>query len=156
MAPWRAYLHTRVRRETPNALHVAPTCLESSGVSRHAPLRISLSAFPGEMPRLFLRLPKASLQAYITSFLGFMDIKVGSQIFTLFSLFNKIAGIYGIIAIFQGGTIAQLSLYIYSIATIPIFIWGLKAISDVRISLLPCRSRQAPCSATRTFSSWTK
>ncbi|WFD46804.1 hypothetical protein GLX27_001446 [Malassezia furfur] len=82
------------------------------------------------MPRLFLRLPKASLQAYITSFLGFMDIKVGSQIFTLFSLFNKIAGIYGIIAIFQGGTIAQLSLYIYSIATIPIFIWGLKAISD--------------------------
>ncbi|WFC94590.1 hypothetical protein MBRA1_001223 [Malassezia brasiliensis] len=72
----------------------------------------------------------ASLQAYITSFLGFMDIKVGSQILTLFSLFNKIAGIYGIIAIFQGGTIAQLSLYIYSIATIPIFIWGLKSISD--------------------------
>ncbi|WFD00030.1 hypothetical protein MYAM1_002776 [Malassezia yamatoensis] len=79
---------------------------------------------------LFLRLPKASLQAYITSFLGFLDIKVGSQILTLFSLFNKIAGFYGIIAIFQGGTIAQLSLYIYSIATIPVFIWGLKVISD--------------------------
>lgn len=79
---------------------------------------------------MYLRLPKASLQAYITSFLGFMDIKVGSQILTLFSLFNKIAGIYGIIAVFQGGTIAQLSLYIYSIATIPIFIWGMKAISD--------------------------
>lgn len=64
-----------------------------------------------------------------------MDIKVGSQILTLFSLFNKIAGIYGIIAVFQGGTIAQLSLYIYSIATIPIFIWGMKAISDVRVLL---------------------
>jgi len=66
----------------------------------------------------------------LTSFAGFMDIKVGSQILTLFSLFNKIAGIYGIIAVFQGGTFAQVSLYLYSIATIPIFIWGLKVISD--------------------------
>ena len=71
-----------------------------------------------------------------------MDIKVGSQILTLFSLFNKIAGIYGIIAVFQGGTFAQVSLYLYSIATIPIFIWGLKVISDekadgvLRLSLI--------------------
>ena len=147
--------HSRAPND-PDAVHVAPTCTKSSGVRRRAPLRINLSVFAGEMPRLFLRLPKASLQAYITSFLGFMDIKVGSQILTLFSLFNKIAGIYGIIAIFQGGTIAQLSLYIYSIATIPIFIWGLKSISDVRTVFSPCRSRQAPCSAMRTFSSWTK
>ncbi|WFD29004.1 hypothetical protein MSPP1_000008 [Malassezia sp. CBS 17886] len=82
------------------------------------------------MPRMYLRLPKYSLQRYITSFAGFMDIKVGCQIVTLFSLLNKIAGIFGIIAIFQGGTIAQLSLYIYSIASIPVFIWGLKAISE--------------------------
>lgn len=82
------------------------------------------------MPRLYLRLPKSMVTKYVTSFLGFMDIKVGCQIISLFSLFNKIAGVYGIMAMFQGGTFSQLSLYIYSIATIPIFIWGLKVMSD--------------------------
>lgn len=82
------------------------------------------------MPRLYLRMPKTMLTKYVTSFSGFMDIKVGCQIISLFSLFNKIAGVYGIIAVFQGGTFAQVSLYIYSIATIPLFIWGLKGISD--------------------------
>lgn len=84
------------------------------------------------MPQPHLRLPKSSWTRYVTSFAGFMDIKVGSQIVSLFSLFNKIAGVYGIIAVFQGGTLSQLSLYMYSIATIPIYIWGLKAISDER------------------------
>ncbi|WFD20240.1 hypothetical protein MCAP1_002484 [Malassezia caprae] len=82
------------------------------------------------MPRLYLRMPKSSLTGLMSSFAGFMDIKVGCQILSLFSLFNKIAGVYGIIAVFQGGSFAQVSLYLYSIATIPIFIWGLKAISD--------------------------
>ncbi|PKI82901.1 hypothetical protein MVES_003320 [Malassezia vespertilionis] len=84
------------------------------------------------MPRLYLRLPSSSLQSHFTSFIGLIDIKVGCQIFTLFSLFNKIAGIFGIIAIFQGGSLAQLSLYTYSIASIPVFIWGLREISDER------------------------
>lgn len=82
------------------------------------------------MPRLYLRMPKSMVTKYVTSFLGFMDIKVGCQIISLFSLFNKIAGVYGIMAMFQGGSFSQLSLYIYSIATIPIFIWGLKVMSD--------------------------
>lgn len=82
------------------------------------------------MPRLYLRMPPSSLTGLMSSFAGFMDIKVGCQILSLFSLFNKIAGVYGIIAVFQGGSLAQVSLYVYSIATIPIFIWGLKAISD--------------------------
>ena len=82
------------------------------------------------MPRLYLRTPKSMVTKYVTSFLGFMDIKVGCQIISLFSLFNKIAGVYGIMAMFQGGSFSQLSLYIYSIATIPIFIWGLKVMSD--------------------------
>lgn len=68
----------------------------------------------------------------MTSFAGFMDIKVGSQIISLFSLFNKIAGIYGIMAVFQGGSWSQVTLYVYSIATIPIYIWGLRAISEER------------------------
>lgn len=42
-------------------------------------------------------------------------------------------------AVFQGGTPAQLSLYIYSIATITIFLWGLKKIAEVpfRFSSFP-------------------
>lgn len=92
-----------------------------------------------------MRPSQTSLQTYITSFLGFMDIKVGSQILTLFSLFNKIAGIFGIIAIFQGGTIAQLTLYTYSIATIPVFIWGMKAISDVCPVHSPRKGRGMCC-----------
>lgn len=59
-----------------------------------------------------------------------MDLKIGASILTLFALFNKTAGIYGILAVFQGGTFAQVALYLYSIATIVVFLWGLKGISD--------------------------
>ena len=64
------------------------------------------------MPRLYLRMPKSSLTGLMSSFAGFMDIKVGCQILSLFSLFNKIAGVYGIIAVFQGGC-ASLSLLVF-------------------------------------------
>ncbi|KAN0063920.1 hypothetical protein ACQY0O_003526 [Thecaphora frezii] len=83
------------------------------------------------MSRLYLRLPNLpSFHHTITTFLGFMDLKIGAQILTLFALFNKIAGVYGIIAVFQGGTFSQVALYLYSIATIVVFLWGLKGISD--------------------------
>lgn len=83
------------------------------------------------MSRLYLRLPNLpSFHHAITSFLGFMDLKVGASILTLFALFNKTAGIYGILAVFQGGTFFQVALYLYSIATIVLFLWGLKGISD--------------------------
>ena len=83
------------------------------------------------MSRLYLRLPNLpSFHHAITSFLGFMDLKIGASILTLFALFNKIAGVYGILAVFQGGTFSQVALYLYSIATIVIFLWGLKGISD--------------------------
>lgn len=81
--------------------------------------------------RLYLRLPNLpSFHHAITSFLGFMDLKIGASILTLFALFNKTAGIYGILAVFQGGTFSQVALYLYSIATIVLFLWGLKGISD--------------------------
>jgi hypothetical protein len=44
-----------------------------------------------------------------------------------------VAGIYGPIAIFNGGQLAQLSMYIYSIAALALFTWGMKAVTDVRI-----------------------
>ncbi|GAC98459.1 hypothetical protein PHSY_006053 [Pseudozyma hubeiensis SY62] len=81
--------------------------------------------------RLYLRLPNLpSFHRAITSFLGFMDLKIGASILTLFALFNKTAGVYGILAVFQGGTFSQVALYLYSIATIVLFLWGLKGISD--------------------------
>ncbi|SPC66192.1 related to KEI1 - component of inositol phosphorylceramide synthase [Ustilago sp. UG-2017b] len=83
------------------------------------------------MSRLYLRLPSVpSFHHAITSFLGFMDLKIGASILTLFALFNKTAGVYGILAVFQGGTFSQVALYVYSIATIVLFLWGLKGISD--------------------------
>ncbi|SNX87555.1 related to KEI1 - component of inositol phosphorylceramide synthase [Melanopsichium pennsylvanicum] len=83
------------------------------------------------MSRLYLRLPNLpSFHHAITSFLGFMDLKIGASILTLFAIFNKTAGVYGILAVFQGGTFSQVALYLYSIATIFISLWGLKGISD--------------------------
>lgn len=55
---------------------------------------------------------------------------MGASILTLFAMFNKTAGVYGILAVFQGGTFTQVALYLYSIATIVIFLWGLKGISE--------------------------
>jgi hypothetical protein len=71
-----------------------------------------------------------SFHTSLTSFLFILDLKVGCTIITLFALFNKIAGIYGIIAIFQGGTFSQVSLYLYSIFTIFVFLWAIQGISD--------------------------
>lgn len=80
------------------------------------------------MSRIRFRLP--AFHANLTSFLFILDLKVGCTIITLFALFNKIAGIYGIIAIFQGGTFSQVSLYLYSILTIFVFLWAIQGISD--------------------------
>lgn len=58
---------------------------------------------------------------------------IGVSIISLFALLNKVAGAYGILAILTGApsTTAQLTLYLYSILTIVIFLWGLKRISEV-------------------------
>lgn len=67
----------------------------------------------------------------LTSFIGVMDIKIGVTIVTLFALLNKVAGVYGVLAVFTGGTFAQVSMYLYSIATIAALIWGMKAVGEV-------------------------
>jgi len=58
-----------------------------------------------------------------------MDIKTGATVVLLFALFNKVAGVYGLIAIFTGGTLAQLTMYIYSILALLLFVWGLRAVA---------------------------
>jgi hypothetical protein len=54
----------------------------------------------------------------------------------LVQLFNKVAGVYGLIAIFTGGTLAQVSMYIYSVLGLLLFVWGLRAVAAVSFCLI--------------------
>lgn len=68
----------------------------------------------------------------------------GAIIITLFGLLNKVAGIYGMMAILSSSSVAgglnlnaaQLSYYIYSVLFIAVFLWGLRNISQVNPFLL--------------------
>ncbi|KAG9223812.1 hypothetical protein CCMSSC00406_0004847 [Pleurotus cornucopiae] len=68
----------------------------------------------------------------LSSFLGVLDIKTGVTIALLFALFNKVTGVYGLIAVVTGagGSFAQLSLYIYSAIALGGLVWGLNAIKQ--------------------------
>ncbi|KAG6828915.1 hypothetical protein H0H92_006301 [Tricholoma furcatifolium] len=67
-----------------------------------------------------------------SSFLGFMDLKTGVTVALLFALLNKVAGVYGLIAMVTGagGTFAQLSLYAYSVVALIGLVWGLRAVKE--------------------------
>lgn len=69
----------------------------------------------------------------LVSFLGLIDLKTGVTIALLFALLNKVAGVYGLIAVLTGagGSFAQLSLYIYSVIALIALVWGLRAVKDV-------------------------
>ncbi|PPQ91484.1 hypothetical protein CVT25_013741 [Psilocybe cyanescens] len=64
----------------------------------------------------------------LSSFLGLLDIKTGVTVALLFALLNKVAGVYGLIAVLTGagGSFAQLSLYIYSVIALVALAWGLR------------------------------
>ncbi|KAF9462915.1 Inositolphosphorylceramide synthase subunit Kei1-domain-containing protein [Collybia nuda] len=68
----------------------------------------------------------------LSSFLGLLDLKTGVTIALLFVLLNKVAGIYGLIAMLtgSGGSFAQLSLYIYSVIALVGLVWGLRAVKE--------------------------
>ncbi|KAG8215048.1 Inositolphosphorylceramide synthase subunit Kei1-domain-containing protein [Butyriboletus roseoflavus] len=68
----------------------------------------------------------------ISTFLGVLDLKTGVTIALLFALFNKAAGVYGLISVLMGagGSFAQLSLYLYSLLGLVALGWGLKAIKE--------------------------
>jgi hypothetical protein len=87
----------------------------------------------------------------LSSFLGLLDLKTGVTIALLFvvsitidsqihvklmnhELLNKVAGVYGLIAMLtgSGGSFAQLSLYIYSVIALVGLGWGLRAVKEVR------------------------
>jgi hypothetical protein len=54
-------------------------------------------------------------------------------------LFNKVAGVYGLIAVLTGagGSAAQLSLYIYSTIALVALAWGLNAVKRVSLGYCP-------------------
>lgn len=64
------------------------------------------------------------------SFLSVLDLKIGVQLALYFAILNKVAGVYGLIALFTGGSLAQLSLYIYSVCGLFAYMWGLRAVSS--------------------------
>ncbi|KAF7319787.1 hypothetical protein MKEN_00761200 [Mycena kentingensis (nom. inval.)] len=75
----------------------------------------------------------------LSSFLGILDLKTGVTIAILFAVLNKVAGVYGLIAVLTGagGSFAQLSLYIYSVVGLLAFAWGLQVVKaeDARKTL---------------------
>ncbi|KAG1815436.1 Inositolphosphorylceramide synthase subunit Kei1-domain-containing protein [Suillus variegatus] len=68
----------------------------------------------------------------ISTFLGVTDLKTGVTVVLLFALLNKVAGVYGLIAVMTGANsnFAQLSLYIYSVLGLVALSWGLKSVKD--------------------------
>ncbi|KAF7971313.1 hypothetical protein HWV62_21486 [Athelia sp. TMB] len=64
----------------------------------------------------------------LSSFLGRLDLKTGVTVSLMFALLNKVAGVYGLIAVVMGagGSFAQLSLYLYSVVALAALVWGLK------------------------------
>ncbi|KZT70732.1 DUF1753-domain-containing protein [Daedalea quercina L-15889] len=65
----------------------------------------------------------------LSSAFGFLDLKTAVIITLLFAVLNKVAGFYGLIALFTGagGTAAQLSMYIYSTIALAALFWGIKS-----------------------------
>ncbi|CEL61933.1 hypothetical protein RSOLAG1IB_04683 [Rhizoctonia solani AG-1 IB] len=55
---------------------------------------------------------------------------IGVTMVLLFALINKVAGVYGLVSLFFGGSAAQISMYIYSSLAIVALAWGLKAVKD--------------------------
>ena len=49
---------------------------------------------------------------------------------------NKVAGVYGLLSAFTGGSLGQLSFYIYSTATVAVMVWGIRAVSAVSLRIL--------------------
>ncbi|KAJ3720994.1 Inositolphosphorylceramide synthase subunit Kei1-domain-containing protein [Lentinula raphanica] len=68
----------------------------------------------------------------LSSFLGVLDLKTGVTMALLFAVFNKVAGVYGLIALATGagGSFSQFSLYLYSLFALFALFYGLKAVDE--------------------------
>ncbi|KAG7093950.1 hypothetical protein E1B28_007583 [Marasmius oreades] len=68
----------------------------------------------------------------LSSCLGILDLKTAVSVALFFVVFNKVAGVYGLIALLTGagGSFSQLSLYVYSVLALVAFVWGIKAVKE--------------------------
>ncbi|KAL0573433.1 hypothetical protein V5O48_008527 [Marasmius crinis-equi] len=68
----------------------------------------------------------------LSSCLGLLDLKTAVTVALYFAIFNKVAGVYGLIAVVTGagGSFSQLSLYIYSALALVGLVWGLNAVKE--------------------------
>ncbi|KAG8996650.1 hypothetical protein FRB94_008147 [Tulasnella sp. JGI-2019a] len=68
----------------------------------------------------------------LTTFVWFIDLKTGVKIVLLFAMLNKVAGLYGLIAMLvgAGGAFLQISMYLYSVLGLGAYAWGLKATAE--------------------------
>ncbi|KAH9840119.1 Inositolphosphorylceramide synthase subunit Kei1-domain-containing protein, partial [Rhodofomes roseus] len=65
----------------------------------------------------------------LSSAFGFLDLKTAVIVTLLFAVLNKVAGVYGLIAMLTGagGTAAQLSMYLYSAVALAALMWGIRS-----------------------------
>jgi hypothetical protein len=71
----------------------------------------------------------------LRSFAGFLDLKTGALLALFFALLNKVSGAFGLIAALTGagGSLPQLSLYVYSTIGLVAMVAALRAVTDVRV-----------------------
>ena len=54
---------------------------------------------------------------------------LGGNLISYFGLLNKVAGVYGILAVVHTGDLYQVALYVYSLATLALLVWGIRSIN---------------------------
>ncbi|PFH56510.1 hypothetical protein XA68_16407 [Ophiocordyceps unilateralis] len=81
------------------------------------------------LTRLLLRIPRPQ------SLFGVISLQTGTELIALAQVFNKVTGVYGLLAILTGYklSVLQLSTYIYSIAVLAVVVY-----------LIPHIRRQSP------------
>lgn len=89
---------------------------------------------PTSNPTMKLTLRPEWRPRALSSLIGFIELKTGVRIAILFAMLNKVAGIYGLITVFTGGNLAQLSMYTYSVVGLAAYVWGLKAVKEVSLT----------------------
>lgn len=83
-----------------------------------------------------------------------LTLSVGVNIVSLFAVLNKVAGVYGILAVFTGGAEGlQLTMYLYSILSLFALVWGIKMVHEVRSFRFSHRSKERSLTSTDSTSS---
>ncbi|PNY23483.1 RAS small monomeric GTPase Rab6 [Tolypocladium capitatum] len=93
------------------------TVLGSVGIN--IGINIGISAIMSKFTRLYLRTPRPQ------SLFGLISLQTGTELISLALVFNKVTGVYGLLAILTGYQLSllQLSTYVYSIAVLALLVY---------------------------------